>query len=303
MNKHPVQESGHLKSYLSKDKTVRASVLKATELVEAVCQLQKTSPTSSVALGRLLCGTVLLASQLKDQQAIALQVNGSKQIKKIFAHAQYDGLCRAYISEKQAPLSVVNNRLSLEPLIGIGILQAMTYVPNQKMPQISQIELASSEIGEDIAYYLNQSRQIPCIVSLAVKIGSEGQVTAAGGVLIELMPGHTEETLKKLEEHQKKAQALSSLIEKGDSFDDMLKNHMGDIPFTELKSNDVNYGCTCSREKAASSLKLLEAKDFDEILTSKETLNVDCEMCGLVYSFDYSEINLIYKESGKAPIH
>ena len=303
MEKHPVQAKGQLKGYLSKELGVRASVLKATDLVESVCQLQGTSPASSVALGRLLCGTILVASQLKDEQAISFQVNGSKTIKKIFAHAQYDGLCRAYISEKQAPLSLQNNVLSLEPLIGIGIFQAITYIPKQKHPQISQIELKSSEIGEDIAYFLNQSMQIPCIVSLAVKIGSEGKVISAGGVLIELMPGHTEETLKKLEEHQANAKSLSQLIEDGASFEELLKNHIGDLEMKEIKDHDVQYGCTCSKEKAASSLKLLEAKDFEEILQSKETLNVDCEMCGLIYQFDSTEVNLIYKKSGKAKIH
>lgn len=303
MEKHPVQKKAHLKGYLSKSLGVRASVLKATELIENVCQMQGTSPSSSVALGRLLTGTILIASQLKDDQAISFQVNGSKQIKKIFAHAQYDGLCRAFISEKQAPLSLQNNNLSLEPLIGIGLLQAVTYIPKQKHPQISQIELKSSEIGEDLAYFLNQSMQIPCVVSLAVKIGGEGKVVSAGGVLVELMPGHTEETLKQIEEQQARASSLSQLIEDGADFEALLKNHVGDIEMKEVKSHEVSYGCTCSKKKAGASLRLLEAKDFEEILESEETLNVDCEMCGLVYQFDSTEINQIYKASGKAKIH
>lgn len=303
MEKHLVQKEGRLKAYMSKDLGVRASVVNMTNLVEEVCGLQRTSPSSSVALGRLLVGTVLIASQLKDEQAISFQVSGSKTIKKVFAHAQYDGLCRAYISEKQAPLSLHNNILSLQPLIGDGILQSVTYVPRQKHPRTSQIELQSGEIGEDLAYYLNQSRQIPCLIALGVKIGSEGKVIAAGGVLVELMPGHTEETLEKIENHQKFSLPLSTLIEEGHSHETLLKNHLGDLELHQVREHSVNYGCTCSRDKAASSLQLLTSQDFDEILESKESLNVDCEMCGLIYQFDTTEVNLIYKKSGKTEIH
>lgn len=303
MSKHPIQKKGHLKGYLAKDSGVRASVVVMTDLIEELCCQQGTSPSSSVALGRLLVGTVLVASQLKDDQAISFQLTGNKTIKKVFAHAQYDGLCRAFISEKQAPLSLEKNNLSLKPLIGEGILQAATYVPGTKQPQISQIEIQSGEIGEDIAYYLNQSCQIPCLISLSVKIGAEGKVVAAGGVLIELMPGHTEETLQLIEEQQQLAKSLSQLIEDGKNHDELLMNYLGGLEIKEVKSHSVDYGCTCSKEKAGDSLLMLEGKDFQEILASQEDLNVDCEMCGLVYSFDQQEVNLIYKRSGKASIH
>ncbi len=303
MQSHPIKSSGQLKGYMSADKTVRASVVVMTDLVEDLSKMLAASPSSSVAVGRLLVGTVLVASQLKEKQAMSIQISGSKSIQKVFAHAQYDGLCRAYISEKKAPLSLDNNVLSLKPLIGEGILQAVTYIPNQKHPVVSKVELQSGEIGEDIAYFLNQSMQIPCLVSLAVKIGSEAQVIAAGGVLIELMPGHTEETLRTIENHQKFALPLSTLIEEGNEFETLLKNHLGDIPMHEVKAQSVDYGCTCTRDKASSSLQLLPKEDFEDILRSQESLNVDCEMCGLVYQFSFKEINAIYVQSGKADIH
>jgi molecular chaperone Hsp33 len=304
MSNHPVvKQKGQLKGYLSKELGVRASVVEMTNLVEDLCSMNSSSPSSSVALGRLLVGTVLVASQMKENQAISMQISGNKKIKKIFAHAQYDGLCRAYISEKQAPLSLANNNLSLKPLIGDGLMQVMTFIPKQKHPRTSQIQLQSGEIGEDIAYYLNQSMQIPCLISLAVKIGSEGRVICAGGVLIELMPGHTEETLQAIENHQKFSLPLSTLMEEGSDFEMMLKNYLGDIEMKEVKEHSVDYGCTCSREKATHSLLLLAKEDFEEILQSKENLNVDCEMCGLVYSFDYKEVNMIYLGSGKADVH
>jgi molecular chaperone Hsp33 len=303
MENYPIKKKGHLKAYIDKDLGVRATVIVMTDLIDEVCKMQKNSPASSVAVGRVLLGAVLLASQLKDKQALSLQIMGANKIKKIFAHAQYDGLCRAYISERQAPLIVENKNIILGELIGAGFLQTLTYTSPEKPPQISQVELMSGEIGEDIAYYLNQSFQIPCIISLSVKLGPNAEIIAAGGVLIELMPGHTEETLEKIEKQQKNSKPLSTLIEQKMDFRELLENHLGSITLKEIKSHDIQYSCSCSRKKAAGSLQMLDSKDFQEILASSENLNVDCEMCGMIYSFNFEEIQQIYKDSGKASLH
>ena len=303
MSSHPVKSKGLLKKYLSNELAVRASVVEMTDLVEEVCQLQKTSPSSSVALGRLLVGSVLVASQLKDNQALSFQMSGDKVISKIFAHAQYDGLCRAFISEKKAPMSVENGMFSLSPLIGDGLLQATTYIPGNKQPHVTQLNIVSGEIGEDIAHYLNQSCQIPCLISLAVKIGSEGKVLSAGGVLIELMPGHTEGVLNLIEAQQSFAKPLSTLIEEKKSYPELLENHLGAIQMDELLAQEIRYHCTCSKEKASTSMAMLPSEDFNEIISSGKDLNVDCEMCGLIYSFSVEEVNMIFKKSGKTSVH
>ncbi|MCJ8276878.1 MAG: Hsp33 family molecular chaperone HslO, partial [Bdellovibrionales bacterium] len=221
----------------------------------------------------------------KEGQAISFQMSGNKNIKKIFANAQYDGLCRAFISEKQAPMSLGKNGFSLAPLIGGGIFQANTYTPGSPQPQTSQLNIVSGEIGEDIAHYLNQSNQIPCVVSLAVKIGAKGKVIAAGGVIIELMPGHSDTTLHVVDVQQSFAKPLSQMIEEGKDYIELLENHLGGIDMDELYTNEIRYHCTCSKEKAASSIGMLPKEDFEDIMKSPESLNVDCEMCGLVYSF------------------
>ena len=303
MSSHPIKSKGRLKKYLSKKEAIRASVVDMTDLVAETCQLQKTSPASSVALGRLLVGAVLVSSQLKDEQAISFQISGNKTIRKVFAHAQYDGLCRAFISEKQAPFSVQKGHFALAPLFDGGLLQATTFIPSHKQPHTTQLQLVSGEIGEDIAHYLNQSCQIPCIISLAVKIGSEGKVLYAGGVLVELMPGHSEATLQKIEAQQKNATVLSGLMEQTGDFKQWLANYLGDIEMEEIATNKVTYHCTCSKEKASVSIAMLPNEDFMEIFDEGQNINVDCEMCGLVYNFNMDEVSYIYKNSGKASIH
>ncbi len=303
MNKHPVHQTGQLFGFISNEHGIRASVVQMTDLVEQACEIQGTSATSSVALGRVLVGSVLVASMLKEKHAVSFQVRGSGPLNRIFAHAQHEGICRASLGNKQAPLAFNDRGLALKELVGEGILQVTTYIPNQKSPRISQVPLVSGEIGEDIAHYLSQSMQIPCVISLGVKINSEGKVVAAGGVLIELMPGHSSEIIDLIEEQQAKAQSLSHLIEGGESPTNLLRNHLGPVEMKQIKSHGVHYACTCSKEKAGNSLHLLESQDFVEILASPEALHVDCDMCGLTHSFSVEEIQEIYKASGKAPLH
>lgn len=303
MTPHPVDQKGHLYGFISTREALRASVVEMTDLVEQACAMQGTSATASVALGRALVGSVLLASQLKDRQALALQISGEGPLKRVFAHAQHEGLCRGSVSDKQAPLHFDDQGLALAALIGEGHLQVTTYIPHQKAPHVSQVPLQTGEIGEDLAHYLHQSKQIPCLLSLGVKLDKDGKVCAAGGVLIELMPGHSEDLLSRIEVQQEQAQSLSHLIESGETPLNLLRNHLGDIEVQQIKDHPVRYACTCSRDKAAQSLHLLESQDFDEILAAPESLNVDCDMCGLTYSFSHSDVQDIYKLSGKAPLH
>ncbi len=93
------------------------------------------------------------------------------------------------------------------------------------------------------------------------------------------------------------------MIEEGYSHAKLLENHVGDLVLDLIMENDVNYACTCSREKALSSMYMLSVEDFKDIIEKQETLNVDCEMCGVKYRFDQTDINLVYKKSGKASVH
>jgi len=185
-NIHPIVKSkGRVERFLSYDR-VRASVVDITELCQDVAAMQKTSPSSTIALSRLLVATTLLASHTKDEHEVAAQISCDGPLKSLFAHCTYDGRLRGSVGEKQVEPSLVDGQFSLKPLVGEGYLIVSTHVPRAKQPRKSQVKLVSGEIGPDITHYLHTSMQIQSLISLGVQVSGDGHVQAAGGVLIEL---------------------------------------------------------------------------------------------------------------------
>lgn len=274
-----------------------------TDLVGQVCKLQKTSPSSSVALGRLLVGTTLVSSQMKHGHSIAFQFHCSGPVKGLYAQSTYEGEIRGYISGREAPMSHRDGQFSLSPVVGEGKMTVLTSTPGLHPPRQSQVEIFNGEIGEDIAHYLHQSMQISCLLSVGVKIGSEGKVVAAGGVLIEMMPGHSEETLTYIEAQQKQAQSISNLIEKDASHDELFKNHLGSLELKEIDQQAITYKCSCSKERAQRSVGMLGKSELEDIMSEGKALDIDCEMCGEAYKVTIEDVNLIYKDITKNPTH
>ncbi|MBQ2259388.1 MAG: Hsp33 family molecular chaperone HslO, partial [Spirochaetales bacterium] len=68
-----------------------------------------------------------------------------------------------------------------------------------KEPYVGQSNLISGEIGEDLAMYFTASEQTPSLVSLGVLVAPGGPVLSAGGIVVQAMPGCSEEVLSALE--------------------------------------------------------------------------------------------------------
>lgn len=300
---HPViNETGHLTRFLS-EKRVRASVVEMTDLVAAVCEMQKTSPSASIALGRTLVSAVLLASHTKEGHEVALEFSCNGPIRSIFAHAGYNGRVRGSVGDKNTPISFEKGVFSLKPLVQGGTMTVTTYVPRARQPIRSRLAIESGEIGEDVAHYLNQSMQIQNLVSLGVRLSPEDKVIAAGGVLVEMMPGYEPETLERILAVQDRVQTLSQMIEEKKSIRDLLGNYVGDLNMAELGRHEITYGCNCSHEKARSSIQLLGVEDVRQLVREGKGLVVNCEMCGLPHQLTIEDLNLVLKDLIGPAIH
>lgn len=290
----------NLYKFINAEGTVRASALVCTDLLNHLRTVQQTSPTSTLALGRALLGTTLLAAQLKDDQALSLQIQCEGAMRMLFAQASYEGSIRAYIAEPQLPMAVERGNLILSPHVGQGTLTVSTFIKGNARPRISQVLVESGEITEDIASYIRLSQQIPCMLSTGVLLGSEGVVTSAGGLLVEMMPGHSSEDIQRVESSLRALGALSQSLGPGVTGENLLRMFfVGQQGNYWVHPHEVAVSCSCSLDKVLGSFKLLGEDELKKMIADQEVTDVQCEMCGKKYRIDSTQVKAVYQDIKK----
>ena len=181
--------------------SVRAFACLSTKTCEEARKAHNTSPVVSAALGRMLSAGLMMGSMMKnDKDLTTLKIEGSGPMKGVLVTADNKGGVKVYPFN---PLVIIppnsKGKLDVAEAIGVGILTVISDT-GLKEPYVGQVELISGEIAEDIAYYYASSEQVPSAVALGVLMNKDNTVKAAGGFIIQLMPGTDEEVIEKIEE-------------------------------------------------------------------------------------------------------
>lgn len=261
-----------------------------TELVTEACRRHDVGPTAAAALGRALTGAALLAALLKDNQSILLKFEGNGPLKKIITEAGYDGWVRGYVANPHADLPLKNGTIDVAG--GIGEAGFLTVVKNigENKKYSGTIQLYTSQIGDDLAYYLSQSEQTPSTIALAIHLESDGTVAAAGGFLIQSLPPADETVLTHLEEEICNMEPLSKLLLEGKEPGDILDNLFKNVDHKKIGSRGLSYSCSCSQEKMAGAIMSLGEDDIRLLLKKEDGAEVRCEFCRQSYRFGSSEL-------------
>ncbi len=287
--------------FLTEDLTIRSTGVVATQVIEHLRSMQNTYPVATVAVGRAVIGAILMASHLKQGQELSLYFQGNGPLGNLFAEATYEGLARGYASNPQFQMPIEGD-IKVGPAIGIGLLTVTHHLPIGGQPHRGTVIIRTGEIGDDIAFYLQQSHQIPSIVALGVHVDRYGRVQAAGGVLVECMPGHSEEAIAILEARARQVPSISRRIMDGATAEDLVKDFLGDFPLMPLAHDyPIKYQCRCSLERVKRSVALLGLHEVDELLAEEKPCEVACEFCGRQYTISKEELQEIrgslYKDS------
>lgn len=290
--------------FLADDLSVRISAVDATEVVEHMRSIQNTLPLSTVAVGRAMVGALLMASHLKGEQEVALdfQVNGPLQ--RVYAQASVNGGVRGFVLEPNVNVEAGATILSIRNAMGIGLLTVSSHIPHQEMPHRGVVHLVSSEIGEDIAHYYQQSYQIPTLVSLGVHLDTYGRVNAAGGILVELLPDASLEVIDILEKNLSVAEGISQQILQGADVAELVRKLTVGLPIKELDHPyPIHYSCACSKDRVLRSLSLLGEEEIALAIETKETISTQCQMCGTWYHVNVADLEELLGKMQKSALH
>jgi molecular chaperone Hsp33 len=270
-----------------------------TNLVAEAAVRHDLWPTVAAALGRTLTGTLLLASSLKELDRLTVQIAGSGPVGGITAEANARGEVRGYVKnpEADAPFNA-QGKLDVRAVVGEGMLYVMREsgydIGLYREPYRGSVPLVSGEIGEDFAYYLLKSEQIPSAVMLGVHLQPEQPyVTAAGGLMIQIMPGAEEQTVAAIESSVNRTPHVTQMIREGASPTDLLRSALGSLDFELLDERPVSFTCQCSYERAVSIISSIEHAELESMLREDHGAVMTCHFCNETYRLDEEQLKAV----------
>ena len=280
------------------DGLVKAAAITGRDIVERARNIHKLLPTATAALGRTLMGASLMGDMLKEEKgALTLQIKGGGPLGTILAVSDHQGNVRGYVQNPQVELMEQRpGKLDVGRAVGTdGTLTVIKDI-GLKEPYVGSIGLFSGEIADDLAMYFVESEQIPTACALGVLVGLDQSVTAAGGYIIQLLPGAGEELISKIEAGVHSLGPVSSALAGGLDGEGLLRAVLSGFDLDILEKHPVEYRCYCSRERVSRALISMGRKDLTELIREQGRAELTCQFCDQVYRFSGEELEQLLAE-------
>lgn len=276
------------------DGYIKMAVITAKDMVQRACEIHGCSPTAAAALGRSLCAASILGEALKgENSSLTIRINGGGPIGSIVAVSDSEGYVRGYVDDPKIDLPLRSDgKLNVGGAVGRDGMLTVSRDLGMKEPYIGSTELISGEIAEDITAYLLESEQVPSACALGVLVDTDLSVKAAGGFVVQLMPGAPEEYIDMLEDNIFMMDQLTTILDEDgelEIFNQVLKgfeNHIvGEVP--------VGYRCYCSRERVSEALSCIENSELEEMIKDGKDIDVSCRFCDSIQVFSSDDLSAI----------
>lgn len=276
------------------DGFIKMAVITARETVQRAREIHNCSPVASAALGRTLCGASLLGEAMKEENAsLTIRINGGGPIGSVVAVSDHKGYVRGYVENPLADLPLrADGKLDVGGVVGKDGMLTVSRDIGLREPYIGSTELRSGEIAEDLTAYLLESEQVPSACALGVLVDTDTSIKAAGGFLVQLMPGADEALIGTLEENIFLMDQLTTILDE-DGAEALFEQVLRGLEYHIVAEAPVGYRCPCSRERVETALSVIEAEELREMIAEERDVDVSCQFCDRRYAFTPADLRRV----------
>lgn len=270
---------------------IRAFAATTKDTVETAKNAHNTSPVATAALGRLLTAGAMMGVMMKgDKDLLTLRMEGDGPIGGLLVSADSKGHVKGYAFNPEVMLPPnAKGKLDVGGALGIGVLSVIRDI-GLKEPYVGQTILVSGEIAEDLTYYYATSEQIPSSVALGVLMNKDNTVRQAGGFIIQLLPGASDEMIDKLEVRLNEFASITSLLDEGKTPEEILNELLGEFGLEILDKMPTGFVCDCEKSRVAKAIISLGKKEIAEMIEEGKPIEVSCHFCNKLYTFTVEEL-------------
>ena len=280
---------------MTKDGTVKAVAVTTRELTERVRNIHKTLPVATAALGRALAAASMMGNALKEENAsLTLQIKGGGPLGTVLAVSDHLGNVRGYVQNPQVDLPLrEDGKLDVGGAVGADGTLTVIRDLGMKEPYIGSVGLLGGEIAEDLAAYFVESEQIPTACALGVLVDRDQSVKAAGGYIIQLLPGADEDVIAKVEGGVLAAGPVTKLLDQDSDPEVLLRTVLSDFDVEILETSPIAHRCYCSRDRVERALISMGVAELEDLLREQGGCELGCQFCDKVYRYTGEELQAL----------
>lgn len=280
------------------DGQIRAFAATTRETVETARQDHNTSPVATAALGRLLTAGAMMGVMMKgDKDLLTLRIHAGGPLNGITVTADSKGNVKGYVGNPDVVIPAnKKGKLDVAGAVGVGFMDVIKDL-GLKEPYVGQCVLQTSEIAEDLTYYFATSEQVPSSVGLGVLMNKDNTVRQAGGFIIQLLPGASDEIIDRLEAKLSGISSITSLLDAGKTPEEILTDILGEFGLEILKKMPVQFHCDCERSRVEKAIISIGRKEIQDMIDEGKDIEVNCQFCNKHYKFSVDELGEMLKKA------
>ncbi len=279
---------------------IRAFAATTKDTVEAARAAHNTSPVATAALGRLLTAGAMMGVMMKgEEDLLTLKIQGDGPIGGLTVTADAKGRVKGYVFNPSVLLPPnEKGKLDVGGALGLGVLSVIKDM-GLKEPYVGQTILVTGEIAEDLTYYFASSEQTPSSVALGVLMNGENTVRQAGGFILQMMPGASEEVIGRLEEKLGEIVSVTAMLDEGKTPEMILGDVLGEFGLEIREKIPAQFYCNCTKRRVEKALISIGKKEIQEMIQDGKPIEINCHFCGRHYVFSVEELKEIFNKAAR----